>query len=151
MSSEVLVAFLIVAACVVIHTAGILVFAEWLIDLRFTRRFLSGEPRKGHGGLLLIAVFAVLIFLHLIEAALWAGFYYYRGLFNEFETALYFSLTSYTTIGFGDVVLPQRWRLLAPVEGISGVLLCGISTAFVFAVMNTLFQTRLKRAAENRD
>ena len=151
MSSEVFVATLIVAVCVVIHTAGILVFAEWLISRRFTQRFLRGQVHKAHGGLLLIAVFGVLIFLHLVEAGLWAAFYHLKGLFNEFETALYFSLTSYTTIGFGDVVLPKKWRLLAAVEGISGVLLCGVSTAFIFAVMNTLFQMRIKHEAENRD
>src|ERR1044072_1332230 len=111
MLSEVVVAFFIVAICVVIHTAGILVFAEWLITRRFTQRFLTGQARKAQGGLLLIAVFGVLIFLHLVEAGLWATFYHLKGLFNEFETALYFSLTTYTTIGFGDVVLPQKWRL----------------------------------------
>jgi len=149
MTSEILVAFLIVAVCVVIHTAGILAFAEWLINWRFTKRFVASQPRMTHSGFLLLAVFAVIIFLHLIEATLWAGFYYMKGLFTEFETALYFSLTCYTTIGFGDVVLPQKWRLLAPLEGISGVLLCGVSTAFVFAVINTLFQMRIKRASES--
>jgi Ion channel len=80
--------------------------------------------------------------LHVSETALWALFYYSRGLFDTFETARYFSLGSYTTIGYGDVVLAHRWRLLGAIEGISGVLLCGISTAFMFAVINGMFQVR---------
>ena len=47
--------------------------------------------------------------------------------------------------GFGDVVLPQRWRLLSGIEGISGVLLCGLSGAFIFAVINALFQRRMQQ------
>jgi voltage-gated potassium channel len=100
----------------------------------------------------LVLVFAVVIGLSLIETAIWAAFYYYRDLFSNFETALYFSLGTYSTIGYGDVVLPQRWRLLGGIEGISGVLLCGLSAAFVFAVLNVLFQSRvqnLSRRAAN--
>jgi hypothetical protein len=93
----------------------------------------------------LIFVFAVVITLHLVEAGLWAIFYYVRGLFDDFETAFYFSLVTYGTIGFGDVVLPQRWRLLSGIEGISGVLLCGLSAAFIFAVINALFQRRMQQ------
>ncbi|HEX3186311.1 MAG TPA: potassium channel family protein, partial [Pyrinomonadaceae bacterium] len=78
------------------------------------------------------------------ETSLWATFYYARGLFQDFETSLYFSLVTYGTMGFGDVVLPQRWRLLSGIEGISGVLLCGLSGAFIFAVINALFQRRMQ-------
>ena len=77
---------------------------------------------------------------------MWAAFYWSQSLFENFETSLYFSLTSYTTIGFGDVVLPRRWRLLGAVEGISGVLLCGVSTAFIFAIVTVLFRIRLENA-----
>jgi len=83
--------------------------------------------------------------LHVIETSMWAVFYYKKGLFSDFETSLYFSLGSYTTIGYGDVLLPQRWRLLAGIEGIAGVLLCGVSTAFIFAVMNAMAQIRMVR------
>ena len=74
-------------------------------------------------------------------------YYYMRGLFSDYETAFYFSLGSYTTIGYGDVLLPQRWRLLGGLEGISGVLLCGLSTAFIFAIVNGLFQIRIQKRA----
>jgi hypothetical protein len=132
----------IVAICVVIHTAGLVLFAQFLID-RFPK--LDRVAAMTRQMVTLIFVFAVVITLHLVEAGLWAIFYYVRGLFNDFETAFYFSLVTYGTIGFGDVVLPQRWRLLSGIEGISGVLLCGLSAAFIFAVINALFQRRMQQ------
>ena len=141
MLSELLIAFAIVAICVVIHVGGITVFAQYLLG-RFPQ--LEALATISRQALVLILVFAVLISMHLVETAIWATFYYLYGLFDSFEVALYFSLGTYSTIGYGDVVLPGRWRLLGGVEGISGVLLCGLSGAFIFAVVNTLFQTRMQ-------
>lgn len=141
MFSELLIAFAIVAICVVIHIGGIATFTQFLID-RFPLESLNTIVRQG---LILMLVFAVVISLHLIETAIWATFYYWNSLFETYETALYFSLGTYSTIGYGDVVLPHRWRLLGGIEGISGVLLCGLSGAFIFAVVNALFQTRMQK------
>jgi Ion channel len=94
----------------------------------------------------MLIVFAAVITLHMLETAIWAGFYLWWDLFHDFETSWYFSLTSYTTIGFGDVTLPERWRMLGGVEGFSGVLLCGVSTAFIFVILNALVSTRVSRA-----
>lgn len=140
MLAEVSVAFVILAICVVIHTSVLLLFAKWMLG---HLAILESQRRLTHHAGLLILVFFIVIVLHLVETALWASFYYWQSLFPDFETSLYFSLTSYTTIGFGDVVLPQKWRLLGAMEGISGVLLCGLSTAFIFAVVNLLFRMRM--------
>ena len=94
--------------------------------------------------MLLVLLFVGIMLLHVLETSMWAVFYYSRALFKDFETSLYFSLTSYTTIGYGDVLLPQRWRLLGAIEGVTGVLFCGISTAFIFAVMSSMLQSRLR-------
>jgi ion channel len=141
MVGELLIAFAIVAICVVIHVGGIAVFAQFLLRRYPELEYLATVWRQT---LLLVAVFAVVIVLHLIETGIWATFYYWRNLFPTYETALYFSLGTYSTIGYGDVVLPQSWRLLGGIEGISGVLLCGFSGAFIFAVVNTLFQARMQ-------
>jgi len=85
----------------------------------------------------------------MLETAIWAVFYYQRALFPNFETSLYFSITCYTTIGFGDVTLKSPWRMLGGVEGVTGVLLAGLSTAFVFAIVNALFQMRIQRDLED--
>src|ERR1043165_3444677 len=142
MVKELLIAFSIVALCLVLHVSSIVFIADWMLDQRDKRK-----DRIGTLGYmwLLIAAFSAIIVLHMIEIAIWAVFYFGNSLFSDFETALYFSTTSYTTIGFGDVVLPRAWRMLGGIEGVTGVLLCGLSTAFVFAIVNAMFQMRLQR------
>ena len=141
MLRELLIAFGIVAICVVIHAGGIAIFAQFL-STRFPVENLVAINRQMF---VLILVFAMVITLHLIETGIWAMFYFWNNHFQDFETALYFSLGTYSTIGYGDVLLPQRWRLLGGIEGISGVLLCGLSGAFVFAVVNVIYQARTQQ------
>lgn len=142
MLKELLIAFSIVAVCLALHVVSIVVIADWMLDQRDQRK----DTIRTFGYIiLLIIAFSAIIVLHMIEIAIWAVFYYGNSLFQDFETALYFSTTSYTTIGFGDVVLPRAWRMLGGIEGVTGVLLCGLSTAFVFAIVNAMFQKRLQR------
>ena len=142
MFKELLVAFGIVAACLLLHVVTIVVLADWLLDQRDKRKELIGT--FGYM-FLLIASFTVIIILHMVEICIWGVFYSAHSLFPDFETSIYFSITSYTTIGFGDVVLPRAWRMLGGIEGVTGVLLCGLSTAFVFAIVNAMVQMRVQR------
>ena len=136
---------MVVAVCLLLHVAGLLLMAEWLVQRR--EYFQRAGSRIRSAGLIVL-LFSGIMILHTIESSTWAVFYYTRSLFSNFETSLYFSLTSYTTIGYGDVLLPQRWRLLGAIEGISGVLLCGLSTAFIFAVMSAMLQFRIQQQAK---
>jgi ion channel len=142
MVKELVVAFVIVAVCLLLHVSSIVVLAEWLVDQRSKR---EGQLHTLGYMVLLITAFSGIILLHMIEIAIWAGFYSQRSLLPDFETCLYFSTTSYTTIGYGDVVLPRAWRMLGGIEGVTGVLLCGLSSAFVFAIVNAMFQMRVQR------
>ena len=144
MLTELVTAAVIVSVCLIIHTAGILLMAEWLLR---RREELERTASRTHFALLMVMLFAGIMFLHLIQTSLWAVFYYTQNLFSDFETSLYFSMVSFTTIGYGDVLLPSKWRLLGVIEGLSGVLLCGVSTAFIFAVVNAMFQFRLRQRA----
>jgi voltage-gated potassium channel len=141
MLRELIFAFALVAACLVVHTTAMVMFTEWLFG---KRAVIEKRPGLLSQATLLSLIFVVIIVLHLCETGIWALFYLQRGLFADLETSLYFSLVSYTTIGFGDVVLPQNWRLLGGIEGISGVLLCGLSTAFLFAYVNALLHIRVQ-------
>jgi Ion channel len=137
MAKELLIAFGVMGICLVIHVTGIMVVAEVLV-----RQRQKIEDRIGftYAGCLLSIVFTAVIILHVSEAGIWAAFYSWNGLFHDFETSLYFSLSSYTTAGYGEVLLPRSWRLLGTIEAISGVLLCGLSAAFLFAIVNALFR-----------
>jgi Ion channel len=64
------------------------------------------------------------------------------------EAAFYFSGVTYTTIGYGDVVLATPWRMLGPIEGLMGILMCGLSTSLLFAVINYIYQSWHRKAAE---
>ncbi len=147
MLKELLAAFAIVAVCLLLHVASIVLLADWMLDRREKSKQEMGT--FGYMVLLLVA-FSAIIMLHMFEIAIWAGFYFSNSLFQDFETSLYFSTTSYTTIGFGDVVLPRAWRMLGGIEGVTGVLLCGLSTAFVFAIVNAMFQMRVQRRTNSR-
>ena len=80
---------------------------------------------------------------HLFEIALWAIVFLLCGEMATFETAFYISAQNYTALGYGDVVLSQRWQLLGPLEAINGLLLFGLSTAVMFAILSRLIGTRL--------
>jgi len=146
MLSEALFAVAIVSLCLLLHVFGILVIGYWISSRRefFERRGNFAQYLVG-----LVIPSTVIMLLHLVETAVWAVFYYSRHLLPDFETSLYFSLITYATIGYGDVVLPLKWRVLGGIEGISGVLLCGLSAAFIFAIVNAMFQMRLQRASSS--
>jgi voltage-gated potassium channel Kch len=130
------------SVCVVIHIAGMASLMEWLVRRRDKAKVESNGFKNG---LVLAAVFTLIIALHVAEATIWATFFYARSLFDDFETSLYFSLKTFTTVGYGDVLLPHRWRLLGGVEALCGILLCGLSAAFVFAIVNALFKIRVRQ------
>ena len=105
--------------------------------------------RSEQAGLLMqvvpvVRAVAILLTLHLVEAGVWAGFYVVAGAFSDLETAVYFSMTSYTTVGYGDVNLPYGWRLLGPSEAAVGILMFGWSTAIIVAMMTRVYGERFQ-------
>ena len=106
---------------------------------RFQKSIQSGPPPGFIAtSWLLTRVAAVTVLAHLTEIAIWAGFYYWKEALPSLETSFYFSSVTYATIGYGDIVLPQPWRVLAAMEGLTGILMCGWSGAFFFAVVHRL-------------
>jgi len=87
---------------------------------------------------LLVRIAAVTVFAHLLEIVLWGSFYALTGALPSLEQSLYFSSVTYATIGYGDIVLPETWRLLAAMEGLTGILMCAWSGAFFFAIVSKL-------------
>ena len=132
----VVLAVALLATCVIVQSVGMLVLIHWLARVR---RVLE-SPSTPRRVALLLRLFLGIVLLHLIQVGLWAVVFWRAQELPNLETALYFSLATYTTIGFGDVVVGPGWRVLAGIEGLTGILLVGWSTAFVFAVVNRTYE-----------
>ena len=124
---------LLLAATVAFHGYILSMLLEHVRKRRSTLR-----PGLATQSRLLIGIAAVTVLAHLGEIALWAAFFVWQEALPTFEHGFYFSAVTYATIGYGDVVLPEGWRLLAAMEGLTGILMCGWSAAFYFAVVTKL-------------
>ena len=114
-----------------------------------TVNWIRRERRLGRVGArfsidLSIAAVAIAVALvaHLIEIGIWAVLFLVCGEFSDFGTAYYHSAVNYTTLGYGDVIMTSSWRMLGPLEAASGMLMFGVSTAIIFAVIQRLIQAR---------
>lgn len=114
-----------------------------------TLSFIRREKRLGHEGvsfrndfLMVMLTMTFTMAAHLIEIAWWAILFIFCGEFSEFATAYYHSAVNYTTLGYGDLLMTPAWRLLGPLEAANGMLMFGVSTAMIFAVMQRLIQAR---------
>jgi hypothetical protein len=139
MLTKLLIAFGLMAACVVLHAIGL------TLALSRTRRALSRAVlpyRKEVALLIMLAVWTVV--MHLAEISLWAFHYAWVHAMPDLDSALYFSAVTYTTVGYGDLVLPAEWRLIGGVEALTGILMCGWSTGFFFAICIELFHRRAR-------
>src|SRR5262245_43113908 len=88
------------------------------------------------------AVTALAFAAHLLEIALWAAVFMLCGEFPSFGLAFDHSAVNYTTLGYGNVIMSPRWRLLGPLEAANGMLMFGLSTALIFAVIEALIRAR---------
>jgi hypothetical protein len=136
MVTTLLAALCLMSLCVVTHAVGVAsalghVRSRTEIGRRFWRDIW-----------LLIVLASWIIVLHLVEICVWAGFYVATSAMPDLPSALYFSAVTYTTTGYGNLVLPREWRLVGGVEALTGILMCGWSTGFFVAVVSRFHQPR---------
>jgi hypothetical protein len=93
--------------------------------------------------LLIVLIALVTGFALLLEVLLWALLYRGLGLMPSLEASLYFSGITFTTVGYGDMTLPDCWRLLSVGEAVNGVLMAGWSTAQLITVVQHMMELRL--------
>lgn len=121
----------------------------WLAEvlLMHARPWLSRDPHRPK--LMLTIVVAALWIIGLLTAGvwMWAGLFRGLGIFPTMEASVYFALVAYTTLGFGDVLLPQAWRLLAGMAAANGLLNFGLMTA---VVVEALRHVRLGQIEHHR-
>jgi hypothetical protein len=139
MLSRLVIAWCPMALCVVIHAVAMTTAMGWF----------RGRALAPHQFWLWIRLFVHLagwiILVHVIEIGVWALIYVWKQAMPDLQSAWYFSAVTYTTTGYGDLVLPKEWRLLGAVEALTGILMCGWSTGFFFTLLNHMFDARAPR------
>ncbi len=81
----------------------------------------------------------IMLFASILEASGWAAVYHHLDATGSFEESLYFSIVTFTTLGYGDITLGSDWRILASIQAAAGILIFGWSTAIIVAVVQKLY------------
>lgn len=132
-----LVGAVLVSITVVIHAIAL----DWLMNFMSRAR---NAVRLNFGKfwkvpMLVMAVLGVFV-AHIVQIWIWALFYFSIHALPNFEDCLYFSTSTFTTVGFGDVVLSEKWRLVSSFQAANGFILFGWSTAFIYEIMSKLYE-----------
>jgi len=134
-----LIAVVLVAVTVVMHAAGLS-----LLIWSMTKSGAALPTQNWRVAWLLIRVAWVLILIHTSEVMVWALFYLSVGCLPNLESAFYFSGVTYATIGYGDLLLKEPWRFLALFEGVTGILMCGLSASLFYVLGSRIYSSRLE-------
>lgn len=132
MIAKLLLAFALMAFCVAVHAGGVTSAMRWV------RRQPDAGGRYWVMTWLFVRVAGWMVLCHLVEIMAWGALYAWRDAMPGWTAAIYFSAVTYTTTGYGDLVLPEAWRMVGGVEALTGILMCGWSTGFFFAVVNQM-------------
>jgi voltage-gated potassium channel len=134
LAHEIGASVILVALTLWFQCAGMGVLIHWA---RASIEQLRKKLSPWHAAVIMVKFAAVMTVLQISETLVWAGFYRWK-CFSVWEASFYFSLASYSTVGYGDVLLPQTWRFLGPVEGLTGILMCGMSVSGLFAILTRI-------------
>jgi len=130
MLSQLIFATVMVVMMATIHLVGLAMLTRVLRSHSNLMRRMRILPVT----LLLIASIGIVV-IHTAEIWLWAAIYLELQAFRTFEQALYFSTVTYASLGYGDLLLPHEWRIFGAIEGAAGIIMLGISTAYLVSLL----------------
>lgn len=133
MLKQLILASVMVLVTVAIHLAGLATLMRLLRSHNQLLRRMQIMPIT-----LLLAATIGIFAIHTVEIWLFAALYLKLHAFAYFEQALYFSTVSYASIGYGDLLMPHDWRILGAIEGATGIIMLGLSTAFLISLLTQL-------------
>src|SRR5262245_51902200 len=146
--------FLPIAVAVTITFFTVIIQALGLMGII---HFIRYELRLGRAGVqfsrdvgIITAVALVALAAHVVAIATWGLVFSLCGEFSQLAGAVYHSGMNYTTLGDSDKVMSPSWKLLAPLEAANGMLMFGVSTTMLFAVIQRLIQTRRVESGDYR-
>jgi len=126
----------VLLACLAIH---LMIAARLLVYLR-VHKPLRDNPNGRTFLKTISAFFLVFLFSHTVHIYFWAGSLWILGAMPGYENALYFSLVTYTTVGYGDVVLGPEFRIFGAMASVCGILMFGLTTAFTVGFITRIMQ-----------
>jgi voltage-gated potassium channel len=139
----------LLALTLILQSAGMAGLIQWA-KAHLPRSIHWFGPLRS--AVLVIRLTSLIVCLHMLQILLWAWFYRWN-CFSSWEAAFYFSAASFSSVGASDLVLPLNWRTVGPVESVTGVLMCGLSASFLFAIVTRLverdYQAELEEALKN--
>jgi len=133
-----LIASCLVATTVMIHAVGLGMTLSHVLGST-----VRPDTRVWSITWLLIRIAWLLIVIHLIEIVVWGLFFWWQECLPDAESSFYFSGVTYATLGYGDLLLPKEWRMFGPLEALTGSLMCGLSTAFLFVIVSKRILERM--------
>ncbi|GHD67334.1 ion channel [Jeongeupia chitinilytica] len=140
MLRNLLVGGLVILLCMMLQS--------WIsaLSVNFYRRH-AGRTPLFRGGFLIFGVMTLLLFGNFLQVSVWGGVFLLLGEFGSLYDAVYHSAVNFATLGYGDVVMSPRWKLLGPIEAINGAMMIALSGAVVLQVL----QLQLKALADDED
>jgi hypothetical protein len=144
---EVLVGLVGLIVTIFVHGASIRVITQYFSDRWVS---VTHETRLWQVNLLLAATIAALSITHFVETLIWAVPISTTGMIPAMRDSYYFVLESYTTLGSGDVELPERWRLIGPIIAMSGLFTFSWTAGVLVSVMNEFGKLDRARAARRK-
>jgi len=138
MAKTLLAGLPVILICLILEA----IFVAWC--MRYYARFvhLRQGSRSLRIDILLLSVVMLLTLVgNCVQMVIWAALFMTLGEFDSYAPALYHSAVNFTTLGYGDIVMSERWRLLGPIEAANGILMFGVSTALMTAAVTDVLKS----------
>ena len=131
---NIIIAAVLIVATTVIHAGGM------ILSMRLMRPHDGHLKRLRQMHIYRVSGIVLLMFnASLLEVLLWAATYHLLNALEGFEPAFYFSMVTFTTLGYGEIVLGEQWRLLASFEAANGIIMFGWTTAIILAAVQRIY------------
>lgn len=135
MAENLLIGLSTMALCIAIQCLFASILLRGLFALE-TKQVI--RPTVVRSSALLTVVLLVLVAGNLVQMAIWAGLFLAYGEFQDYATAFYHSVVNFSTLGYGDVVMSEKRRLVGSLEAVNGVLMFGLTTSILFLILSEL-------------
>lgn len=138
LTNTLLIGLLLICLCVAIQaliSTAIVKYISFIINRKTIPNYFVIFLRIQTTALLLVISF-------LLQIALWSFVYIWTGELKEFHTAFYFSAVNYATLGYGDIILSNNWRLLGAMEAVNGLLMGGFAASVFFSITFRLYEAQ---------